>query len=385
MSRVVVLGAGRQGMACAYDLVHGNPAVPVTLADVDLPPLPEPLRRALDDGRLGTRRVDARDRAAVAALIRGHDAVACALPHTFNVQVARIAVSAGAHHCDLGGNTAAVFEQMELDAEARAASVSVIPDCGLAPGLVTVLASEGVRRVGAARAVRMYVGGLPARPRPPLNYQTVYSLGGVLDYYTTPAIVVRRGRRQEVDALSEVEEVDFGPPVGRLEAFHTAGGASTLPWTWEGRVETLEYKTLRYPGHAVIMRAIRDLGLLAEETIDVRGTPIAPRDLFIRVVEPRLRLPAEPDLVVLQVAVEGGGEAPASVAWRLLATPDETTGFSAMARVTGFSLAITCRLQLDGKVAGPGVSTPDQAVPALAYLKALARRGLDVREVRPTS
>src|SRR5690606_37000590 len=155
------------------------------------------------------------------------------------------------------------------------------------------------------RAVRIKVGGLPQNPRPPLNYQVVYSMEGVLDYYTTRSLVLRDGEPVQVEALSEVEELDF-PGVGRLEAFHTAGGLSTMAQRYRGKLETMEYRTLRYPGHAAAMRAIRDLGLLDSEPVDVKGAAVAPRDLFLARVGPELRRdPHEsPDLVALRVEVE---------------------------------------------------------------------------------
>ena len=137
--------------------------------------------------------------------------------------------------------------------------------------------------------LQIHVGGLPQNPMPPLKYQIVYSLHGVLDYYTTPSWVVRDGEPRQVDALSEIEPVDFPDPVGELEAFHTAGGLSTMPWTYQRKIRCMEYKTLRYPGHAEIMRAIRSLGLLDLTPIGVRGQSVVPRDVFIACAEPRLR------------------------------------------------------------------------------------------------
>jgi len=145
----------------------------------------------------------------------------------------------------------------------------------------------------------MMVGGLPQHPEPPLHYQVVYSLEGVLDYYTTPAMVLRDGEIGEVEALSDVVEVDL-PGVGRLEAFHTAGGLSTMASRYAGVLEAMEYRTLRYPGHAVVMRAIRDLGLLDREPVQVGAARVTPRDLFLVVAGPRLlRDPREsPDMVL---------------------------------------------------------------------------------------
>src|SRR5438309_4246412 len=183
----------------------------------------------------------------------------------------------GLHCADLGGNTEIVKQQKTLHGGAQKQAVSIIPDCGLAPGMVNIIAAEGIRRVGAAESVKIYVGGLPQHPEPPLNYQIVYSLEGALDYYTTPSWVLRDGKPARVDALSELEHVTFPPPVGQLEAFHTGGGISILPWTYEGKVRTMEYKTLRYPGHVAVMRPIRELGLLDLTPVKVKGKDVGPR------------------------------------------------------------------------------------------------------------
>src|SRR5678815_1850769 len=116
----------------------------------------------------------------------------------------------------------------------------------------------------------------------------VYSLEGALDYYTTLSWVLRDGTRHKVKALSEREPVAFPAPLGELEAFHTAGGLSTMAFRYEGKIPTMEYKTLRYPGHAHIMEAIRDLGLLDLDPVDVKGVRVSPRDLAVAQMGPRL-------------------------------------------------------------------------------------------------
>lgn len=267
--RMLVLGAGLQGSACAYDLLQNAGVEHVVLGDVDVGALPSYLEPLRGDPRLELLALDAHDERAVRQAMERSDACMNALPYYFNLPMASLAVQAGIHYADLGGNTEIVFQQLELDRAARERGVSIIPDCGLAPGMVNILATAGIRELDRAEHVRLYVGGLPQQPEPPLNYQIVYSLEGVLDYYTTDAWILRDGRRQRVDALSEVEGVEFPEPVGTLEAFQTAGGSSTLPWTYEGQLRTVEYKTLRYPGHAGIVRAIRDLGLLDLEPVRV--------------------------------------------------------------------------------------------------------------------
>ena len=379
--RMLVLGAGLQGSACAYDLLQQPTVERVTVADLKPERVPAVLKTSAGR-RLALVKVDVQDAAALREVIRGHDAVLCALPYYYNLDVMRAALEAGVHSADLGGNTEIVFRQKKLDTEARARGVSAVADCGLAPGMVNILAAEGIRRVGDAEAVKIFVGGLPQHPEPPLHYQIVYSLEGALDYYTTPSWVLRDGKPARVDALSELEQVAFPPPVGMLEAFHTAGGISTLPWTYEGKVRTMEYKTLRYPGHAAIMKAIRDLGLLELQPIKVRGKEVVPRDVFIASVSPKLTKPEGRDLVALRVEVRGGGRDGRQVAWQLLDYFDEARGISAMMRTTGYSLAITGLMQVDGRIAAPGVHTPDETVPFGAYLAELAKRGIEIRELQ---
>ena len=378
--QMLVLGVGLQGSACAYDLLQNPDVERVVIGDhrLDrLPPFLDPYRK---DRRVELRQIDAREEGSLRAAMRGVDACMNALPYYFNLTVSRLAVESGIHCCDLGGNTEIVFKQKELDAQARARGITVVPDCGLAPGMVNILAEAGIRALDATDSVRIRVGGLPQHPLPPLNYQIVYSLHGVLDYYTTPSWVVREGEPMQVDALSEVEPVEFPEPVGTLEAFHTAGGLSTMAWTYRGKVRNMEYKTLRYPGHAEIMRAIRGLGLLDLEPVDVQGSPVVPRQVFIACAEPRLKRPEGRDLVALRVEVEGvRNGAPERIIYDLIDLYDEARHISAMERTTGFSLSITGQLQARGEVTGHGVLTPDEAVPAALYIEELAARGIEIR------
>jgi lysine 6-dehydrogenase len=379
--KMMVLGAGLQGCACAYDLLQ-NPAVTqVTLADLRVSTLPDFLQEDWD-GRLRTLKLDVNDGAAVRNAMRGHASVMSAIPYYYNGPMAEAALESGCHFSDLGGNTEIVLEQKTLHDRAQAKGISIIPDCGLAPGMVNILAAEGIRRLDRAEQVKIYVGGLPQQPEPPLNYQIVYSLEGALDYYTTPSWVLRNGRPVQVDALSEVEPVEFPEPVGRLEAFHTGGGISTMPFAYEGKVKVMEYKTLRYPGHVSIMRPIRELGLLENTPIEVKGQPVIPRDLFIAAVSPRLHKPRGKDLVALQVQVSGQkDEAPHAVTFRLIDYYDGENGISAMMRTTGYSLSITGQMQADGRVRAKGVHTPDEAMPFAAYVAELAKRQVRIEEL----
>jgi lysine 6-dehydrogenase len=378
--RFLVIGAGMQGSATAFDLLQQPATKSVIVADKN----PSVARAFLDPWRgknLELLQLDLGDDAAVRAALQRADGVCCAAPYFFNTKLTKLAIEAGKHFCDLGGNTEIVFQQKALHDLAVQKGVSVVPDCGVAPGMVNILAGEGIRRLDKAEKVKIYVGGLPQKPEPPVNYMVVYSLEGCLDYYTSKSWVIRNGKRAQVEALSELEDVEFPAPWGKLEAFHTGGGISTMPFTWEGKVQTMEYKTLRYPGHVAIMKPIRELGLIDNEPIDVEGVKVRPRALFIAASAPVLVKPEGRDLIALQVDVTGlkNGK-PAGTRWQMVDLYDERHHVTAMMRTTGYSLAITGMMQLDGRIPKPGVFAPDEIVPAQSMIDDLAKRGIVLRE-----
>ncbi len=373
--KMLVLGGGLQGSACSYDLLKQDDVEKVTLADVragaGAPFLPE-------DPRLERVVVDFSDETATRTLMAAHDVVMSAAPYYFNETLARLAIEAGCDYTDLGGNTEILFAQLEMSDAAHEAGSTLIPDVGLAPGMVNVLAAEGMRRLDEAMTVQMFVGGLPQKPVPPLNYQVVYSLKGMIDYYSTPSFVIRGGKPVEVAALSEIEHVEF-EGLGTLEAFHTAGGASILPWRYEGKVDRLEYKTLRFPGHAELMRSIQELGLMSLDPVEVRDASVVPRDLLVAVLRPLLTR-SDPDQVVLRVTATGilDGEQ-VTHRWDLIDKEDEESGITAMERTTGFTLSLVGLLMGRDVIHATGVMPPDEGIPAETYLAEMAKRGVNIR------
>ena len=374
--RFLVLGRGAQGSACAFDLLRSAGVTEVRLADLDVSSLPAFL--PANDPRLIPVSIDVRDRELMLAEMGKVDAVLSAIPYYFNGELAALAVQAGVHFADLGGNTEIVFKQKELDGAAKLKGVTVVPDTGLAPGMINVIAEHGIRSLDKVESVKLFVGGLPQHPEPPLNYQIVYSIEGVLDYYSTLSWVVRDGRRVQVTALSEQEPVQFADPIGTLEAFHTAGGLSTMAWRYEGKIPVMEYKTLRYPGHAQLMAAMRDLGLYDSTPIDVKGVQVVPRDVFIAQVGPKLRRVGSADVVALRVLVRGSKNGASSTRqYDLLDYYDAEHGITAMMRVTGYTLSITGQFMASGALAS-GVYTPDEVFPGDRYFAELATRGINI-------
>jgi lysine 6-dehydrogenase len=376
--RAIVLGAGRQGLAIAYDLARHGGADGVTLVEADrgvlraaaarlrrlLPGLP---MRAVASGFGG--RGDAR-------LLRGHDVAVSALPYRFNPDAARASVAARVPFCDLGGNTDLVLEALGLDRAAKRAGVGVVPDCGLAPGLGNVLASMVVDEVPGIRHVRIRCGGLQQEPTGPLGYALLFSIGGLTNEYTGEAVVLRGGRLRRYEAFTEPEPFDAPGGLGRLECFFTSGGTSTAPWTFRGRLETYEYKTVRYPGHYDRVRAMIELGLLDLEPVAVGDSRVVPRDVFHAVAGPRLDRGTVKDLAILRV--DGTDRRGRGVRYEMLQRHDPRTGFSAMEQTTGYPAAATAA-DLAFRRLAPGARTPERLGYGPAHLRDLRRRGLKIR------
>jgi lysine 6-dehydrogenase len=331
MSDILVVGAGLMGRAVARDLCGSAGVASVRLVDVDTTRLAD-AAAFIGSDRLSTGVLEVSDRGDVLAAMRGRDVAVSCVPYRHNVALARAAVEAGCSFCDLGGNNDVVAQELALDADARAAGVTIIPDCGLAPGLANVLVADALPRLDRVEEVHIRVGGIPLRPRPPLEYQLVFNPAGLINEYREPCVVVREGEVRTVEPLTEVEELEFPPPFGRLEAFNTSGGTSTLPRTLLGRVRQLDYKTIRYPGHCEKARLLMDLGLFDEEPLKVKGLKVAPRDLLEALLLERLSF-GDDDAVLLRVTVTGQKDGRGrTMVYTMIDRGDKARGLTAMRR-----------------------------------------------------
>ena len=372
--RFLVLGAGAQGSACAFELLQRPEVDRVVLADLDVNE-PRPFLKHFLGGALELLILDATDEVAVRSALESVDGVASALPYYFNLDMTRLAIESKANFCDLGGNTEIVDQQRKMTVQAQERDVSVVPDCGLAPGMVNILAQGGIDALDETESVKIYVGGLPQVPEPPLNYQLVYSLEGVLDYYTTPVLVLEGGEVIDKEPLTGVETVTF-EALGELEAFLTAGGISRMPYRYRGLIPSMSYKTLRYPGHCELMKSMRNLGLMDLDPVEIGGASVVPRNLLIKVLDTKLRKPSGKDLVVMRVVIDGAIDgASRTVTYEMVDYYDQDQEITAMMRTTGYSLGATAYMQAAGLIP-KGVHTPSECVPAEMYIQQLANRGI---------
>ncbi|UCF10321.1 MAG: saccharopine dehydrogenase NADP-binding domain-containing protein [Candidatus Bipolaricaulota bacterium] len=377
MTRVLVLGAGMMGTAVAYDLA-GRPEIDeVRLADRDV------ARAEAGAERIRSKRVipyqlDATAPRAVQEAMTDCVTAVSAAPYFLNAELARCAVASGTHFCDLGGNRAVVESEFALDAEARDARVTIVPDCGLAPGLTNILAAGAVAALDHVDELRLRVGGLPQTPHPPLDYQIVFSPHGLINEYAEPCLVLREGAPVEVPPLTEVEPIAFPPDYPALEAFHTSGGSSTLAQTLAGRVTALDYKTIRYPGHARIAKALLDLGFFDEAPHTLEEGEVVPRALTMSLLMEHLDF-AEPDVVLVRVEARGSAGGRARVArYELVDRADPGTGLTAMMRCTGFPAAEVAYRLATGDIDTPGAQPQELVVPPDPCVKSLRARGLKI-------
>ena len=373
--KILVLGAGRMGHGAVYDLARQNDVDGVTIAD-EVAERAARVASSVGGGKTKPVHIDVTRHDDVIELMRGHDAVLSCVVYKLNEQLARAAIAAGTNFCDLGGNNDVVDAELALDADARAKGVNVIPDCGLAPGMVAVLVAHAVSRIESLDEIHIRVGGLPLNPKPPLDYQMVFSVEGLINEYVERARVIRDGKITFVDSMTEVEELEFPAPFGVMEAFQTSGGTSTMPETFVGKVRELDYKTIRYRGHCAKFKAMIDLGLCNSEPVSVDGVRVAPRkltaDLLVR------NLPHdEPDVVLVRVEVGGGGR---SLRYEIIDRFDPASGLSAMMRTTSFPAAIVALMMARGQVSKKGALPQERCIPPDLFMKELAARSIQVEE-----
>jgi len=374
--KILVLGAGRMGHGAVFDLVRNSPDVSaVTIADADLAKA-KTVAESFTEKPVAAVPFEAANEAAAIELMRGHDAVISCVNYWYNVPLSRAAIAAGSNFCDLGGNNTIVDQQLGLDAEARDAGISIIPDCGLAPGMVSILAMHGTAHFEKVEEIHIRVGGLPQKPEPPLDYQLVFSVEGLINEYIEPARVIRGGKIVEVESMTEIEEIAFDgfPP---LEAFQTSGGTSTLPETFRDRLRELDYKTIRYAGHCAKFKAMIDLGLCSSEEVATSAGSFVPRKAFGKLLE--LNLPADgPDYVLVRVDVVGDGGK--RFRMDIVDRQDEANGVSAMMRTTAFPASIIAQMMAKGEVLARGATPQEKAVDPKKFLAELQRRGIVVEE-----
>ena len=283
--------------------------------------------------------------------------------------------------CDLGGNTELVFRELEFDEEARKHEITIVPDCGMVPGLGTSVCTYAMSLVDQPEEVFLYDGGIPKNPQPPWNYILTFHFEGLINEYCGTTEFLRDGKIVSVPCFEEYELVDFPEPTGQLEAFTTAGGTSTAPRTFLGKLKTYQNKTLRYKGHFQQWKTLRDAGLFEEAPVALGSANVRPRDLLEAVLNPKIIAKSgEEDVCIIRakcIGLKEGKRVEAVV--DLFDYYDPETKFTSMERTTGFHAAMVA-YALAAKQIRPGAIPVELAIPGRQIIEGCKQRGMIVTE-----
>jgi lysine 6-dehydrogenase len=376
-----VLGAGMQGTACAYDLAKFANASKIYMGDVDFENAKKNAWRVNDligSAVCEPSKVDALDAENVRKFLEPVEVVASCLPYWMHPKVAGVAIETRTNMVDLGGNTEITMKTLAMDEQAKQAEVTLVPDCGLAPGLVNNLGSYMIENLDQTESVKLYCGVLPQNPKPPFNYKLTFNVEGLVTEYDFQAVVLRSGEIALVDTLDELETI-FVEELGEMEAFTTSGGTSTAPYTHKGRVANYEYKTIRFPGHCALMRIFKDFGFWGTDEIEIKGCKVKPRELFYRVFGDKLAEIEDLDMCAVRAVGVGKKDGmDKQIQIDIFDREDEVTKFTSMERLTGFSAAIYVNEIAQGNVE-KGCVRYENAVTGTKFVDEIQKRGVNLR------
>ncbi len=374
--KIAVIGAGLMGRAAVYDLARAEGVTSVGVYDIDKK-LTLQVAKKYGNKKTKSGHLDAGNVGAAFKILNDYDAAISCVTYKYNYGLTKAAIKAGCHFVDLGGNNDMVGKQFSLNREAKKKNVVVIPDCGLAPGMVSVLAADAIEKFDKVDSLKIRVGGLPQKPRPPLNYQMVFSAEGLINEYWEPCLILKDGKKKIVPPMSEVESLEFDG-IGQFEAFYTSGGTSTLPETFAGEISFLDYKTIRYPGHCEKFRTMLEIGMASREPEKVGGQKVIPRELFKAVLDKNLSF-GEPDLVLVRLTCEGKrGNDNYKVVYEIVDREDEKTGLTAMMRTTAFPATIIALMAASGRIKETGCRPQELAVNPKFFIPELKRRNINL-------
>lgn len=380
MFRYAIAGAGLQGTAAAYDLgIHGN-AEKILLIDIREDVALSSAKRVnllLGKNIVRGLALDVHNKDTLIELLLSEriQTFISAIHYELNETMTSIAIQARLNMCDLGGNTEVVHRQHKYNAEAEARNITIVPDCGMGPGLNISLGMYAMSMIDYPKELYIWDGGLPQNPQAPWNYDLTFNIRGLTNEYTGNAFYLRNSKVIEVPTLTELETLEFPETLGTLEAAVTSGGLSTAPWTLTGKLERLENKTLRYPGHWAQMQTFEKLGLFKEDAVFVNGINVIPRDLFHTLLAPQISKSKVRDVCVIRVQCIGkdtnNHREKATI--ELIDYYDPNTGFTAMQKLTGWHASIVAILCTESRI--PHGVIPVEAISGSLIMEEVRKRG----------
>jgi lysine 6-dehydrogenase len=351
--KVLVVGCGKVGSEIARDLATSDEVDSVIAMDASSQNLRLLRKRVTRKTR--TAKLSISQKTRFHALLGKVDLVCGALPGRLGFNLMSETVKAGRDTVDISYTPRDAFL---LQRKAKDAGCRVVPQCGVAPGFTNMCVGDASRRLDQMRSVEIFVGGLPEKPEPPLNYRIVFSLEDVVNEYSRPVQVIEEGKPRKVEALSGRGLTSF-PGVGRLEYFLT-DGLGSLPRSYPRTREMHEF-TLRYPGHADMMSTLRVLGFFERKPVKIGGVEVEPRQLSIELLRGAMSLGSPEDFLALRVEVRGLSRGKKiHLRYQLLDHYNGRSGVSAMARTTAYPCTSVAVLIGRGEIRETGIVTPER-------------------------
>ncbi len=379
MKNICIVGAGRQGTACAYDLIKFLEDVNLVFLDLDI----NQSKKASDkiNDLLGYKckyeSFDIHDEKKLVEFLKPFDIMLSSVPYHYNIYLTDIAIKTKTSMVDLGGHTQNVIKQLSRSQDAIKAGISIVPDCGMGPGMNVSVALMGIESMDSPKHVHVWDGGLPLKPIAPWNYSLFFNVNGLTNEYDGFAYFIEKGKVKEFNCFELIEEMKFDG-VGLLEGAVTSGGLSTMPWTYEGKLETLQNKTLRYPGHWNEMISYRQLGLFEENKTKFNGNYISPREFYHHLLEPKLANDCE-DVCLMRVRTEGVVNGKKSLNQiDIMERYDQDTGFLAMEKWTGWHASIVMIEILNNNI-NKGAIPIEKALSGKVFHDRAIQRSYDIK------
>ena len=375
--KITILGSGMMGRAIAHDLCKFSDFDRINIIDKNNKSL-NLTRKFLKNSTVDYTNLDIENTTAIKKHLEKYDVVISAIHYKFNYDLAKIAIESKTHFLDLGGNTEIVLKEKTMDKKANKMDVVIIPDCGLAPGVTSVITRDITEKMDLVNYVKIRVGGLPIEPKPPFNYQIVFSPYGLINEYIEDATVLNNGKIIKKKSMTEIEKLIFPKPFGEMEAFITSGGSSTLPYTYKDKIKYLDYKTIRYPGHCEKFKLFLDMGLGDRKTITINNQKVIPRDLFVKLLLKKIPDIGK-DVVLLKVICEGIRNYKNKYLEYSMIDYYEDNSISAMMRTTGYPVSITAQMIERGVIKKRGVFCSEEIIPCKLFFKELKKRDINIK------
>lgn len=377
--KILILGAGMMGRTIAFDLNRYSNFINIQLVDKDEKTI-QSAKKFLGNKKIEFLKINLKDTNSIKKIFKKHDIAISAVPYKYNFLLAKLAIETKTHFLDLGGNNEIVQKELGLFKKAEKNNVVIIPDCGLAPGLTSIITRDILEYMDTIKQVKIRVGGLPLNPKPPLNYQIVFSPNGLINEYVEDSTVLDHGKIIQKKSMTELEIIIFPKPFGKMEAFLTHGGCSTLPFTYKNKIEYLDYKTIRYPGHCERFKILISLGLADENKIKIGNQKLIPREVLSTLLLKNLPINEE-DVVLVKVIGEGiKNKVDQRIKYTIIDYYDKYNNITAMMRTTAYPTSIIAQMIEKGLINKYGVFCPHEIVLCKPFFNELKKRNIIINK-----